>query len=116
MDTSTGLALNQTTWNQPSQSAALGWPPAEMDARILSDGSGSQEAGRSPPIEPPSMPGMNETGSASAFSSPILPSIAQPAVVSANKLSTAMIIALTIAIVVPPALLVGAILGYLAAP
>lgn len=34
---------------------------------------------------------------------------------SDNRLSTGMIIALTIAIVIPPTLLLGAILGYLAA-
>lgn len=109
LDTSAALDLNQTTWNQPGQDEASAWPPYEMD------GHSSLDASSPPAIEQSSAASLNETGSASTVLPAIPPAIAQPTAVAANKLSTAMVIALTIAIAVPPALLIGAILGYLAA-
>ena len=109
MDTSAALALNQTTCNQPSHGLALGWTPVESDAPF------SPDASSPPTVDQSSAAELNETGSASTILPPIPPALAQPTQVATNKLSTAMVIALTIAIAIPPTLLVGAILGYLAA-
>ena len=102
VDTSRGL-------NSKTLSATAAGPAAgtQFDSDSLSAGnlpSGSLAPGVAPPVPapPPALP--------SSFTE----ATAQPAA-HAGMMSTGMMIALTLAIAVPPTLLLGAILGYLAA-
>lgn len=99
------LALAQATWSQSNDSEEQAWQSNNDNdsAPVLS-------------TDPPQpLPEFNSTGSASSILSPKPPPLRPSIETSGNKLSSGMIIALTIAIAVPPTLLLGAILGYLAA-
>ncbi|MEO8270571.1 MAG: serine/threonine protein kinase, partial [Aureliella sp.] len=99
------LALAQATWSQSSDSEAPVWQANNDEA----------SAPVRPTDQPQPLAEFNSTGSASSIRTSD-PSALRPSTeANGSKLSTAMIIALTIAIAVPPTLLLGAILGYLAA-
>lgn len=108
-DTSPAITVNQATWNHPSDSEQQDWTSNNLQ-------------GSSPPLPAehapaPQMPlaEFSATGSASSILPATHTRLAAPPLATDLKLSTPMIIALTIAIAVPPTLLLGAILGYLAA-
>lgn len=99
------LALAQATWNQSNDRQEQAWQSNNCD-------------GPAPALtidQPQPLPEFNSTGSASSILPPKPPALRPSTDTSGSRLSTGMIIALTIAIAVPPTLLLGAILGYLAA-
>lgn len=98
-------------------SEPLAEPPWSQNSSVdgvLADSTRGQDGSVTdrPNLPPHPLPAIAPIPSAEGPGGVALP--AQPAT-SASKTSTGMIIALTIAIAVPPTLLIGAILGYLAA-
>ena len=99
------LAVAQATWSHPSESEEQAWPSNnDHDSRHTL-----------PPLHEQPLAELSSTGSASSILSPKSVPLRPTTEPRGSKLSTSLIIALTIAIAVPPTLLLGAILGYLAA-
>ncbi len=122
----TGLSMTRSPWMAPpppsheEERAADTMRAEQFSERTNSQVSGSDGAlvegtpGRddAPPDSQPKLPFPDIARDASLAVTPPTPPFAPS---TSGRLRIGMVIALTIAIVVPPALLVGAILGYLAA-